>query len=136
MQMEEQFRTSASGNPESTSWLSATGQEAKLRIPLRIIFCGVGVVVLSRVTKFFGMSGQAYEILATVGALAILVPLFFPIATIRCSECKTKVLAHFMRHSSFNRWLVDLETAKSCPKCGHVPDVPHSGGETGARSVA
>lgn len=121
MQMKEFFTPTDADEPFRRPWLRATGQEGRLRL-LYLLPLWLGLIwVVKSMARFAKVPDYVQNLIEIAGALLTLGCLLYPVIAIRCQECGCKVLAYFMTHSAFHRWLPDLQTTTTCPKCGSAP---------------
>jgi hypothetical protein len=135
MQTSKPIDTAPSYSSPRRSWLEATGQVLKLRLLMLSTLWVFIAWALGRLADALQLPPYTAELIAATGLILFLGFLLYPVAAIKCPNCKGKVLAYFMSHSPFHRWLADLQSATHCPKCGDDGYGFGTDGEKSARHV-
>ena len=113
------------------TWLESTGQKKKMNLSVALLLVAVGLAGAGSFAKLLGYRGNLVELVRAAATVIVLAAFIYPLVTIKCRNCGVRVLAYFVRHSQFYRWMPDFQAATSCPKCGHKPSAAREDGSVG-----
>lgn len=97
-------------------WMASTGQAWKLMVAL--VLATGWAVSLAGVVWAINEADWRHERMwgrcLILGGVVTLVWL----GSVRCPECRARVVWYFIKHSSAMRWMSDVSSMRECPSCG------------------